>query len=70
MTHGTATGYAYHGCRCAECRAAQRARMREYRNARTAIVPSTPARSMEATTEKCPGDVGASRGVAQEEVPS
>jgi hypothetical protein len=31
MTHGTPTGYIYHGCRCAECTRAQRDRMRVYR---------------------------------------
>jgi hypothetical protein len=35
VTHGTATGYAYHGCRCVACTRAQRARMREYRKRRT-----------------------------------
>lgn len=36
--HGTVTRY-HGGCRCPECRAAQAAKMREYRRSRRTVVP-------------------------------
>lgn len=66
MTHGTASGYAYHGCRCRACTRAQRERVREYRKAR--MTSDSPATNP-GTTEKCPGDVGASPGVAPRSTP-
>lgn len=70
MTHGTVSGYAKYGCRCPECTAAQRARMREYRKRRTTAIPTDVGATNSGTTEKCPGTVGAARGVAHEEHPS
>jgi hypothetical protein len=54
MKHGTASGYATYGCRCAPCTRAQRERMREYRKRQTDAVPSTPTRSMRAADTKAP----------------
>lgn len=68
MTHGTATGYAYHGCRCAECTAAQRARMREYRKPRTHAVPTGEPATNRGTTQMCPREAGTSGGVGPREV--
>ena len=31
ITHGTESGYSWHGCRCDECRAGRAARVRERR---------------------------------------
>lgn len=70
MTHGTRSGYAKYGCRCTDCTAAQRARMREYRKRRTTTTILTDAGATNpGTTEKCPGDVDASRGVAPRSAP-
>lgn len=69
MTHG-AGGYSKYGCRCAECTAAHRARMREYRKRRTTAVPSDPVATTSGTAEKCPREAGTSGGVAHEECTS
>jgi hypothetical protein len=39
MTHGTATGYRWHGCRCAPCRDANTATVREQRRKKNPPVP-------------------------------
>jgi hypothetical protein len=70
MTHGTPTGYAKHGCRCVACTRAQRERMREYRKRRMNAVPTEAGATTPGTTQMCPGDVGASPGVAHEETAS
>lgn len=69
MTHGTPSGYAYHGCRCLACTRAQRERMREYRLRRTNAGPTDAGATTLGTTEKCPGDVDAPPGVAPRSTP-
>lgn len=66
MIHGTAGGYSKYGCRCPECTAAHRARMREYRKRRTTVVPTEAVATTPGTTEKRPGEAGTSRGMASE----
>jgi uncharacterized Zn finger protein len=68
MTHGTATGYAKHGCRCVACTRAQRERMREYRQRRTDAIVSDVGATNRGTTQMCPGDAPTSRGVDPREV--
>lgn len=55
MTHGTRSGYAKYGCRCPECTAAQRTRMREYRKRRMAAIPSGQGATSTGTTQVAPG---------------
>jgi hypothetical protein len=55
MTHGTRSGYAKYGCRCPDCTAAQRARMREYRKRRTTTIPTDGGATSHGTTEIAPG---------------
>jgi hypothetical protein len=67
MTHGTRSGYAKYGCRCPDCTAAQRARMREYRQRRTAAIPTDAGATNLGTTEIGPSDARTSPGRGDKE---
>lgn len=70
MTHGTISGYTWHGCRCDACTRAQRVRMREYRKRRTTGVPSDRLATNHLENQSDPATAATVRGHGNQEGPS